>query len=713
VADHSGQQFGNYRLLRTVGSGGFATVSVGEHIHLGTQAAIKILRTNVLEDEREAFWAEARTIAHLVHPHIVRVLDFGLEGTTPFLVMEYAPHGSLREHFPPGTPVPLAHLLPYVEQVADALQYAHRHQVIHRDVKPENMLLGAQGQVLLSDFGLAVIFASSRQQGTFDMAGTIAYMAPEQIRGSPDPASDQYALGIVVYQWLAGERPFRGSPHEVLVQQLASIPPPLRARGIDVSAGVEAVIFQALAKEPRYRFASVEAFLASLQEAAQGGGQNTDAHTLRTTFARYSGLAPFLRTPQHALVGRERELEIVRQLLQRVQSQEQGEGAGSPLPGLPYVSLTGEAGIGKTRLAEEISSHAQQQGWAVLWGRAHSPEQHLLYRIWVDVLQGALGYGYWPWQEVAEYPARYRPLTFLLPEVAELFLSAPVAQSENPEQLQFRLWDAILMLFTAISAHTPLLIVLDDLHWADHASWNLLGYLVRNLTGRRVLLLGISREQDISPTHPLRTLCTLLQQQQMLTALTLFPLTASQIAQLVAHVPASLAQDIQRQAGGNPFFAEELARFPRSQAVPLAYLSGPFARGDALPASIIDMFEQRVAQLGPAAQKMLAAAAVLGTSFSFHVLHLMQKGGEPSENEETLLDQLDEALRAKLLLEEHGGVQILYRFWHPLLLEYFYTRLSAARQARLHRRAAHVLQEMTQRRGEKVAAAIVYHLVRG
>lgn len=355
---------------------------------------------------------------------------------------------------------------------------------------------------------------------------------------------------------------------------------------------------------------------------------------------------------------------------------------------------------------------AQQQGWAVLWGRAHAPEQHLLYRIWVDVLHGVLGYGYWPWQEVAASPMRYQPLTFLLPEVAELFLTTPVVHSENPEQFQFRLWDAILILVATISTHTPVLIVLDDLHWADQASCALLGYLVRHLTGKRVLFLGISREQDIAPGHALRALCAHLHQQLLLTDLTLSPLTDSQIGHLIAPVPASLAQDIQRRAAGNPFIAEELACFPRAQAEPPASPSSLFARGDALPARISDLFEQRAALLGPAAQKMLAAAAVLGTSFSLQMLSLMQKSGDPS-GEEILLDQLDEALQARLLLEENRGAQILYHFWHPLLLEYFYTRLSAARRAHLHRRAARVLQTLAYSREEDVAASIVYHLVRG
>ena len=194
MADRVGQQFGNYRLIRMLGEGAFAEVYLGEHIYLGTQAAIKVLHNQLTSDDTEKFGAEARIIAHLIHPHIVRVLEFGVEGKTPFLVMDYAPNGSLRQRYPRGVTLPLGIIVPYVKQVADALQYAHNEKLIHRDVKPENMLLGRHGEVLLSDFGIALVAQSSRYQSTQDMAGTMAYMAPEQIQGKPRPASDQYSL---------------------------------------------------------------------------------------------------------------------------------------------------------------------------------------------------------------------------------------------------------------------------------------------------------------------------------------------------------------------------------------------------------------------------------------------------------------------------------------------------------------------------------------
>ena len=149
MVDRVGQQFGNYRFMRLLGEGGFADVYLGEHLHLGTQAAIKVLHTQLTSDDVEQFRSEARTIARLEHPNIIRVLDFGIEGKTPYLVMSYASNGTLRQNHGKGVSLPLATVVSYVRQVANALQYAHDQKVIHRDVKPENMLLGGRHEVLL------------------------------------------------------------------------------------------------------------------------------------------------------------------------------------------------------------------------------------------------------------------------------------------------------------------------------------------------------------------------------------------------------------------------------------------------------------------------------------------------------------------------------------------------------------------------------------
>ncbi len=268
MADYRGRQLGNYRLIRLLGEGAFAQVYLGEHIYLSTQAAIKILTTQA--SDMNWFFTEARNIARLVHPNIVRVLEFGVESDTPFLVMDYASGGTLRQRHPAGIPVPLPTVVSYVKQIADALQYAHDEKLIHRDVKPENTLLGRRDEVLLSDFGIALMVQTMQLQRVQDVAGTLLYMAPEQIQGQPRPASDQYSLGIMAYEWLTGNRPFGGSSLTEIISQHLAVPPPLlRARMPTVSPAVEQVVLTALAKNPEQRFATVRAFALALEQASQ------------------------------------------------------------------------------------------------------------------------------------------------------------------------------------------------------------------------------------------------------------------------------------------------------------------------------------------------------------------------------------------------------------------------------------------------------------
>jgi peptide/nickel transport system substrate-binding protein len=269
MADRVGQHFGNYRLIALLGQGGFAEVYLGQHVRLELQAAIKVLHTHLTSQEAAHFYQEAQTIAKLTYPSIVRVFDYDVQDGVPFLVMDYAPNGSLRLRYPKGSVVPLAQLISSVKQVAAALQYAHEQKFIHRDVKPENMLVGRQQEVLLSDFGLAALAHSSASLSTQEAIGTLAYMAPEQIEGHPRAASDQYALGVVIYEWLCGERPFEGSVSEVMVQQLTMPPPPLRERVPALPAEVEQVVLRALAKESKARFASVATFAQALERASQ------------------------------------------------------------------------------------------------------------------------------------------------------------------------------------------------------------------------------------------------------------------------------------------------------------------------------------------------------------------------------------------------------------------------------------------------------------
>ncbi|MBO0792886.1 MAG: protein kinase, partial [Ktedonobacteraceae bacterium] len=268
---------------------------LGEHLYLKTPAAIKVLHIQLTEETLEQFLHEARTVAHLNHPNIIRVLEFGIE-PVPFLVMSYAPQGSLRQRHPGGSQLPLPLIISYVNQLAAALGYAHEHQIIHRDVKPANMLLGDERTVLLGDFGIAMMERDTEATQAINMrqeaaaVGTVLYMAPEQLKNTPEPASDQYALGAVVYEWLCGTPPFRGSPYEVAYGHL-HLPLPLpREHRPDLNPQIEQVVLRALAREARDRFPRIQDFARALEAACH---QPSSSHVAGTE--RVSG--PLLLQP--------------------------------------------------------------------------------------------------------------------------------------------------------------------------------------------------------------------------------------------------------------------------------------------------------------------------------------------------------------------------------------------------------------------------------
>ena len=263
---------GEYALIRQLGQGGYASVYLGKHDYLKTRVALKLLDPILASDEVvKHFLFEARTLAHLRHLHVVRMLDFGWEEDLPFIVMEYAPGGTLYDYFPPHLSLIVRTILPFVLQLASALQYVHDHGLIHCDVKPENILLGPNKEVWLSDFGTAqsTRAASSKQPSPSELVGTPMYVAPERLLGNPLPASDQYALALMVYHWLCGRGPFQGTILQVCLQHLDAPPPPLRDLVPSISRSVERVVLKALAKDPKQRFAHVQEFANALKQASQ------------------------------------------------------------------------------------------------------------------------------------------------------------------------------------------------------------------------------------------------------------------------------------------------------------------------------------------------------------------------------------------------------------------------------------------------------------
>ncbi|MBE3561855.1 MAG: tetratricopeptide repeat protein, partial [Ktedonobacteraceae bacterium] len=433
-----------------------------------------------------------------------------------------------------------------------------------------------------------------------------------------------------------------------------------------------------------------------------------------------------------------------------------------PLPFLPFsptttatranrtafLLLTGEPGIGKTRLAEELSLEAYARGWAVAWSRIYEQEGNIPYHLWTDLLRTLLqntstlkdlltsSSTLETSPESPVFPFKVERLGVILPEFTAhsgtVALSAGTAVPVLHEQERLHLWEATLGLLSMLSQIYPLLFVLDDLHWADDSSIELLTYLTHHFQNQRILFVGTCRDGELSRPHKLRTLITDLQREQTIVTLPVQPLSQSEIGTLVSHLPIESVESIQQQAAGNPFFAEELARHESGMIFPGEHQpaqqlpdnhnrqtshSKQAAKTETgiphptspLPEPVAAVLERRLSRLSAGCQALLSRAAVLGGSFELNQLLSMAAASD----EETVFDLLEEAMQAGLLSEEDGNPRIIYHFLHPLIINHLYSRLSAARRMQLHRRAAEAIKAASPSSQQEQAAAIVYHLSRG
>ena len=262
---------GKYRLLEPLGKGGFSTVYRAENLSLGNEVAIKILDPVLAQDESfvRRFRREARRTALLDHPNIVRVLDLDQANGEFFIAMEYIPSKDLHDLLSPDELMPLDQVVDIVRQLGAALDYAHARALVHRDVKPGNVLVREDGSVKLTDFGLVHASEGSKLTQTGTTMGTPSYMSPEQTRGSVvDGRADLYALGVMAYEFITGQVPFQGdTPVSTAYMHVHEPPPPPSTISERAGGSVEAVLLKALAKEPSNRYQSGEALANALATA--------------------------------------------------------------------------------------------------------------------------------------------------------------------------------------------------------------------------------------------------------------------------------------------------------------------------------------------------------------------------------------------------------------------------------------------------------------
>ena len=268
-----GQMLGSYRIINQIGQGGMATVYKAYQPSMDRHVAIKVLPSRLAESKEfvKRFQQEARIIARLEHPHILPVFDYGESDGVAYFVMRYLEAGTLKDRMVAHRPLPVDEIDRIFTQLTDALSYAHGHGVVHRDLKPANALVDTQGNLFLTDFGIAKLLesASPRLTQTDAIMGTPAYTSPEQAQArTVDQRSDIYSLGVILYEMVTGQVPFEAeTPLAIILKHVSDPLPPPSLIKKDISQTLEQVILKALAKDPEDRFTTAAEFLAAWKRA--------------------------------------------------------------------------------------------------------------------------------------------------------------------------------------------------------------------------------------------------------------------------------------------------------------------------------------------------------------------------------------------------------------------------------------------------------------
>jgi len=615
---------GRYVVRRALGGGAQKIVFLVHDRDLDRECALGLIQTEALsEDAVGRFRREARAMGRLgAHSNIVTVHDLGMEEGHPYVVCEYVPGGDLRDELQRAQgPLSVARSTAIATDILRALEFAHAQGIVHRDLKPANVWLGRDGAAKLGDFGMAHAADWSRMTAAGTILGTPSYMSPEQARGEhADARSDLYAFGCLLHEMLAGRPPFEAEEvMGVLYQHVHVPPPPVGHRNGSVPRALERLVLRLLAKAPADRPASAKEVLGELERAARG------------ELAPGATSAP----EEQAVVGRRQELAALEAALD------------SALAGRGMMRfLVGEGGIGKTRLAREIGRIAAARGARVLLGRT---------------------------TEVEGAPP-YLPFAEAIGE-SSLGLEGGGATGTD----RYAMFQTVTTHLRTLAQTSGLLLVLEDLHWADRPSLLLMQHLARQLAGSRILIVGTYRDTDVDRRHALFEVLADLRRERLHERILLRGLpdedARSLVRSLSGAVSDSLIAQILQESEGNPFFIEELLKHvAEAGAATVAELG--------IPEGIREVIGRRLARLSPECNRMLTLASIVGGSFPWAIVAVVS-----GEDEDRLLDLLDEALAAQVIRERADGAGS-YEFVHALIRQSLREELSAPRRARMHRQVA-------------------------
>jgi predicted ATPase len=705
-----------YAILGELGRGGMGVVYKAQDHQLGRLVALKVLYGPRCQDPEalERFRREARTASALNHPHICTIYTLGEHQDQPFLVMEFIEGYTLRARMDAGPP--LAQLLRWVGQVARALQAAHTAGIVHRDIKPENLLVRADDVVKVLDFGVARLLSDgtlralnltgkATDPGT--LIGTARYMAPEQARceavGGP---ADLFALGIVLYELATGRHPFEaasalGTLHAVIEQQ----PIPPSRLNPNLAGALEWLIVRMLEKEPRRR-PSAEEVVALLDGLWQA--RRPALYPSREDGWEGGALAADDPRP----MGRRRELA---ELHKAFASAVAGRGL--------LVCVTGEPGLGKTTLVEGFLEDLLLRGHSFHLARGCCSERLAGSEAYLPVMEALESLLRGPGgSALAETLKRLAPSWYgqVIPRAADESSFTP-RTAEAPTATQERLKRELIAFLEEIGRARPVLLFLDDLHWADASTFDLLVYLGSRAGSLRLVLMATYRTADLLRRHHPFCLAQLdLQGRGLCLVISLEFLSQPDVERYLSvtfpgHAfPTGFAALVHAKTEGNPLFLVDLLQYLRDRHV-LAEEGGRWVLAEAvpdlsreLPQSVRSMIQRLIDQLTDDERRLLLAASVQGYEFdSVVVAEVLALDATEVEERLEVLD------RACGLVRRVGEYQLpdrtptlRYAFVHTLYQNALYEGLQPSRKVAFSAAVARALLQHHGQTGGGVTAEL-------
>jgi len=748
-----------YQVVEELGKGGMGRVYKVLDNEINEKIALKLLKPEVAGDEKrvQRFRNELRNARKISHKNVCRMYHFSKAEGSFYITMEYVEGEELKSFMKKIGKMPKEKALAIAKQVVAGLAEAHKLGVIHCDLKPMNIMIDKEGNARIMDFGISRSLKGKGVTETGIIIGTPEYMSPEQVEGEEaDPRSDIYAMGIILFEMLTGTVPFSGaSVLSVIMKQKVEEPPNPRKINPEISEDLSRVILRCLEKNKEKRYQNAEALLSDLRGIEQG--------TAITAAAPDPQVPTFLAEAEEAaererplFVAREHEVEKLSKFLETALT---GQGQ--------IAFVTGEAGSGKTTLIDAFAWQSQDKhpDLVVATGNcnAHTGigDPYLPFRQVMSLLTSEIE-ARWEAGEISRehanrlwnlLPISLKALVESGPDLIDTFVSgrtlaahAVAFASEREDWLdglkklleqkmtasavsslkQSDLFDQYTKVLQEVARQQPLLLVLDDLQWADLGSVNLLFHLGRQIHGSRILVLGAYRPSEVAlgragERHPLEPVVNELKRD--FGDFDVEPGLAGGREFVYAFIDTepnqldSVFRDkLYQQTKGNPLFTVELLRTMQEQGSLVKdnegrWTKGPELNWEIMPARVDAVISERISRLPDKLQKVLGMASVEGEDFTAEVVARVQEiddlGMVQLLSEE--LDKRHRLVSAKGIRQIETQRMSLYRFTHILFQRYLYNNFDKVEKTHLHEKMGTVLEALYGEKAEEISVQLARH----